>query len=843
VRRLLTGAAISLLAAAPAAHGQDGFGVSITEGPVGAVEATGATFAFLATRPASFVCRLDERRPAPCTSPVTYGDLPVGDHAFMVTATHRDRAGDEVSASDVRRWTVVAPAGEPGRPPPAGPDRGGAPRDGDLCPGTPARLEAAWRGCAAVELPGSAALATEPVVDELRNARALTGRRAGPHVARARSLIAGATRLLASGQPCAARASYGRALRQLSGARRRMNAGYRRRARQVARTRGAAADVTPAQVQLAVRDLERARVSDALADAARAGRAVGAACRAVRGRLRLRGEVIASDDAAGLLRLRDGRVLALHDRTEVVGLITAGVRVAVRGVAMKDGTGLVDSITGAKPGPPPAAKFSGCLALRVAPVQPAEPFVANASTTLHDPWAYRTGTGRVVLERLSRVAVAKVGCPDTTADGKVLFYGATIVERLGVRSETIATDLLPGEAPVWVGQLVEPGKTGKLTVTTHVRACRLLANGVNDCERPVELDTVSTEFGLVPVGSLAEAVYDRTDFTVKGNGVEGDFEAAKVTGIKTVGMASPATGFEATGYAVSGGVSSRPVQTTIEKGEPFAVYADDLFEPGWGSLFVAGTVTPSGLTWPHVVGQRNGKTFWYSARLPAIVRDWLGHHCFSLPGFTLLPPPGDDPPSAPFSVPAPWGGTHYRLPFPSGLRATSGLMNIDDPVAAARHPEGQAFALDLKLSAGTPLLAARGGVIEAIEDDDPYNAASKPAGWQKLGNYIWIRHEDDTLAVYFHNQVHSAKVQKGDHVYRGQPIARVGATGNTGTTAVPHVHFGAFRIVDGKVVPDVRIGYEYLLKADPPFGPQVLTGCGIPRSGEWFYSTNTPTPD
>jgi hypothetical protein len=165
-----------------------------------------------------------------------------------------------------------------------------------------------------------------------------------------------------------------------------------------------------------------------------------------------------------------------------------------------------------------------------------------------------------------------------------------------------------------------------------MQACRLLANGVNDCDAPVELDTKTTAFTLVPVASLAEAVYSDTVFGVEGNGIPGDFEAAKVTGVKTTGMGSPATGFEATGYKFSGGVSSRPVQLPVKKGEQFAVYSDDLFEPSWGSFYSSGTVNPAALLWPHVV------------------QIW------------------------------------YRLPFEGGFQPGTGLVNIDDPVPAHLGP-------------------------------------------------------------------------------------------------------------------------------------------------------------
>lgn len=853
----LLGVTAVLMSAAGVAGAQRGVEVSITEGPAGVVSETDATFAFVASQTSSFFCSLDRSRPTTCTSPVTYRGLSVGDHEFTVTAIYRDRGGNDMSASETRRWTVAAPARQEPEPEPAPEpapapqprsdgDSDGSPTTVDLCPATSRRLDPAWRGCAAVELIGVTDLVADPVLGQLGDAsRLLAGQRAlkpaRPQVVRARSLIARASELLASGEPCAARASYGTALARLRRAMTRIDAVYEREARHIARKRSTAPDVTPAQMQLAILDLERALARDAIATAARAGKAFGAACGEVRGRVRLRGEIAATDDAAGLVRLRGGRMLALHAETRLDGPIAAGAKVAVTGAAMKGKTVLADSLTSAGPDSQVSIpNLSGCLALRVAPVQPTAPYVPHASTTLHDPQAYRLGSGPIVLETLSRVAVAQVGCPGMIPDGKFLFYGASIVERLGANSETIATDMAPGETPVYVGQLVEPGETGTLEITTHVQACTLLANGVNDCDAPIELDTKTTKFTMVPVASLAEAVYSDTVFGIQGNGIPGDFEIAKVTGVKTTGTASPAAGFEATGYKVSGGGSSRPIQLPVKKGEQFAVYSDDFFEPAWGSFYAHGTVNPAALRWPHVVGERNGQTFWYAATLPAIVRDRIAL-CMWTPGFWLQPPGGESPPADPFFVPSPYGSTHYRLPFESGFQPGTALMNIDDPALGHRHPEHQAFALDLLAPDGTKVLAARGGTVKQLEDKDPFNAADAPKPWRKIGNYIWIQHEDGTLAVYFHNKVNTAQVKKGQHVHRGQLLALVGKTGQAGE---PHVHIGAFRIVNGEVIPDVRVTYEALVQPIPhPLVPKELRGCHIPRFGEWLWSTNFDAPD
>lgn len=53
------------------------------------------------------------------------------------------------------------------------------------------------------------------------------------------------------------------------------------------------------------------------------------------------------------------------------------------------------------------------------------------------------------------------------------------------------------------------------------------------------------------------------------------------------------------------------------------------------------------------------------------------------------------------------------------------------------------------------------------------------------GNRIIIAHDDGTFAAYAHLQRGSALVRVGEKVTAGQPIARVG---NTGNTSEPHLH-------------------------------------------------------
>lgn len=159
-------------------------------------------------------------------------------------------------------------------------------------------------------------------------------------------------------------------------------------------------------------------------------------------------------------------------------------------------------------------------------------------------------------------------------------------------------------------------------------------------------------------------------------------------------------------------------------------------------------------------------------------------------------------------------------------------MNIDDPTPAGRHGESQVYGFDLTAPHGTPVLAARGGTVVQMEDDDPLNSKYWPRNYSKIGNFIWLEHEDDTFAVYFHNKKDSALVTLGQHRRRGAQLAQ---TGNTGQSSGPHVHFELFTMSGGQVVPATRARFEATIGTEKTYD-----WCYIPRSGEAFFSTNGP---
>lgn len=117
--------------------------------------------------------------------------------------------------------------------------------------------------------------------------------------------------------------------------------------------------------------------------------------------------------------------------------------------------------------------------------------------------------------------------------------------------------------------------------------------------------------------------------------------------------------------------------------------------------------------------------------------------------------------------PLPWLGGPFRL-----TQGPNGTYSHFTP--RGRH------AVDVAMPIGTPIIAARDGVVVSLE-----NRQSGRAG-NPSGNFVRILHDDGTMGVYLHLQQGSVRVREGQRVTRGQPIAR---SGNTGNSTGPHLHF------------------------------------------------------
>ncbi len=101
------------------------------------------------------------------------------------------------------------------------------------------------------------------------------------------------------------------------------------------------------------------------------------------------------------------------------------------------------------------------------------------------------------------------------------------------------------------------------------------------------------------------------------------------------------------------------------------------------------------------------------------------------------------------------------------------------------HQNKQALDFDMKL--GSPVHAARGGVVVRVVEINNRGCADEVCA--KYNNYVLIYHPDGSFAEYTHLKQYGGLVDEGDRVTDGELI---GYSGNTGWSSGPHLHFVVF---------------------------------------------------
>ena len=119
----------------------------------------------------------------------------------------------------------------------------------------------------------------------------------------------------------------------------------------------------------------------------------------------------------------------------------------------------------------------------------------------------------------------------------------------------------------------------------------------------------------------------------------------------------------------------------------------------------------------------------------------------------------------------------YDLPFKEGTKhkVVQGY--------GGRFSHKNKAAIDFYMPEGTPVYAAREGIIYSFKDDS--NEGGPFPSYQKKANYIIIQHPDGSFGCYWHLQRNGVVVKNG-MVAKGQLI---GYSGSTGFVLRPHLHF------------------------------------------------------
>ncbi len=166
----------------------------------------------------------------------------------------------------------------------------------------------------------------------------------------------------------------------------------------------------------------------------------------------------------------------------------------------------------------------------------------------------------------------------------------------------------------------------------------------------------------------------------------------------------------------------------------------------------------------------------------------------------------------------------YDLPYAPGstFRVSQGYHG------SFSHTGPDEYAIDWAMPVGTPVCAARAGVVVKSKDDEDKGGPRRR--YQTHANCILIEHSDGTIGIYGHLAKDGSRVKVGQRVKAGDVI---GLSGKTGFVEGPHLHFAVFKTRNGSERESLPVkfrtadnlaltlttGREYTA---PPHGEQVM---------------------
>ena len=597
--------------------------------------------------------------------------------------------------------------------------------------------------------------------------------------------------------------------------------------------KGFAPDAQPAMAEPKTpfhAEIAALRSTSAVAALRKGSAAVTRMCAARGAPFETTGVIAQVDDAAGQIVLEDGSALVMPPAAPGAEVAQPGRKVRIKGVRAGDGVAVANLIAPVAGGPVVAKSGGGattCLELRIVPVQNpalslAHPFLVDHPLKGYGDFSpvpaqllLEDGMGFTVLDDKCTISA---GPPSSYNK-----YSARIsLQQTGGPLITLASSLTAGQYAYLPALAGTSAQVYAMEFEGFKQTCSHPQIGNDTCAAPVSLATFSYAVTEWPTGSLAAASYDITKngiaaVNVAHNGVADDSAPVKVTGYQWSVL--PPGGAALTGFAAEGYVdgANGPTIASVGTNQAFLIREDDFSSPYSDPANMPpfsqrmGQVQPGGLRWARVVGKRNNNPFWYTATTPRVIRDRIA----ACPGLA------ED--------------TYYEVPYSKASSARGlGLGNWDDPNP---HGSNQIYAYDfLAVSTGVKVLAARGGTVVWFDDSFPDKAAGgDPNPFPCGGNFIYIRDQAGTFAVYYHEKQGkiSPYIAQGDIVARGQPI---GQTGLSGCTSAPHVHFEA---VSAQVSDYGSLPSRFHLKVwDVASSTFNSKSCHVVRSTETYLSTN-----
>ena len=563
------------------------------------------------------------------------------------------------------------------------------------------------------------------------------------------------------------------------------------------------------------------------------------------------------DAAIHGLRFADGTVLATRVDSGVASDVVAPAGLdsvaGSAGVARPDSTGGPPIIIGP---PPPPIFVVNCLTLQAVPIQSGYPYDSGTVWNVTHPLSgYTDPTGTLQFEvglGLTPVqSTATTYCPTwDAATGSSIVYSVSIVDKANGQAYTLASDMHDSDGVVYPVATHSPGAS--INATYYRRECKWFA-GLTTCTAPTVLRTESYPINVVAQGAFAQVTYDKTIVGVMNQqaGYEHDswFDTTHPIGYGTTAALPTDSNVKLNAFTAEGWIMQSNGTTAIAPvhiGTNFMLWSSD-FTSIWSDpktsqpLDHVGQDQPSGLRWAHVEGQRSGWPFWYSTRTPHVVRDLIAHCPLGPAAIDLTSTCGFQPAvgnsdSANDGEINPNAGqkttlgsgllSFYELPYAAGWSSSGmlGDMNSDDPTGAQQHGCNQIAAYDFGNTLGANLLAARGGTAVFLRSS--YQVTDPKGVAVCGGNFLFIRHQDGTFAVYFHMKPEGVVPKVGDIVNRGQVV---GFVGQTGCATGPHVHFEALSWPSSDWA-----GVRSMFRATHG---GVTSNCYLPRAADTFIST------
>ncbi len=534
------------------------------------------------------------------------------------------------------------------------------------------------------------------------------------------------------------------------------------------------------------------------------------------------------DNERGAARLEDGRCLLLP-RTlseaappidQIPGVFHLGSSLELEASPLPDGSWFGFELQ-------PETEVSSeltlgldptCLRLRVVPAHPALP--AFDFGTRHHlggyKWGFTEALSRHYLEFGMAFAVEKV---NSFAEAPGTYVHTLYVFADGDNNGSFYfLTMFDGNSPAFVL------KTSDLPKFT---AFPIL---VREFRRPIRRDQtlgaaelLKEETYLIEINdyaSYAQAEYSRTIFEIEDAPNETGYQPAQVMDLDrqwplTLQPLAQQT-FTAQSYKVTVQGSSYPDLYDVHLNELFAVQVQDPNEQG---LFASPKDMGRGLYEPTINGFNHGRPFTYRVALPSLVRDRL-HHCFE---------------GAPDS--------YYRIPFhgPLGNNQYGAWHVSQGNNGGFTHTNKGRYAFDFPAKQGTPVLAARGGIViktwessykscwdPDFDDGDGIDGGCTDCYCEKSANFVSILHQDGTIGVYFHFKLNGVVVSPGQRVFRGDTI---GYVGNTGCSTAPHLHLEVRKPDGSETIPILFECWN---------DDALFRGCYLPPHDSDGFSTNKP---